>query len=324
MRRLKRLASRALFASGALDLALRARRGNPLILMYHGVTRTPPGGLRNCEGKHVDLDRFAEQLRFLKRRRRVLPLSELVRGVVTGADVQDAVAITFDDGYENNVTTAAPALADLGIPATFFLATGYLGEAQWMWVDRLEFSLDRTAARAVRLEGLGTLSLEDRRGALDAIKRFAKRRAAAEIPRLLSAIEEQTGPVPPAPEGDYRFMTWAQARQLRSAGFDVGAHTVHHPILSRVDLAHGEREMLESRDAIRRELGGCSDVFCYPNGKATDYTPGIQACAARHFYAALATERGPARAADRYALRRIGIGQATTLDALAGILLRER
>jgi hypothetical protein len=91
-----------------------------------------------------------------------------------------------------------------------------------------------------------------------------------------------------------------------------------------VDVAHGEREMLESRDAIRRELGACSDVFCYPNGKAADFTPEIVACAARHFYAALSMERGPARPTERFALRRIGIDHGTTPDGLAGVLFTGR
>ena len=324
MARLDNLARRALWVSGALPLALRWRRGEPLILMYHGVTRRPPRGLWNCEGKHVELRRFVEQLRVLKRHRRVLPLAELVRGVVEGADLRGAVAITFDDGYENNATAAAPALADLGLPATFFLATGYVDAARWIWVDRLEFALDRAARRSVRVAGLGEVPLQDRRAALGAVKRFAKQQPGPAVSRIVAEIEEQCGTPAGPPQDDYRFMTWSQARQLRASGFEVGAHTVNHPILSRVDLALAEREMLESRDAIRRELGGCSDVFCYPNGKAADYSPEIVASAARHFYAALATERGPARAAERYALRRLGVGQGTTVDALAAMLLRER
>ena len=324
MRRLKGIVKRALRVSGVQRLALRWRRGSPLILMYHGVTRTPPRGLKNCEGKHVGVDRFVEQLRFLKRHCRVLPLDELVTGVVTGTVGRGAVAITFDDGYENNVAHAAPALADAGLPATFFVATGYVDAARWMWVDRLEFALDRTAQEAITLDGLGQVRLDDRRGALATIKRFVKQQPEEAVPRLISQVDEQCGTPADAPAGDYRFMTWAQARQLKASGFAVGAHTVNHPILSRVTPAQGEREMLDSRDAIRRELGACSEVFCYPNGKADDYTPQIMEYAGRHFYAALATNRGPAKASERYQLRRIGVAHATTPEDLAGVLLREQ
>jgi peptidoglycan/xylan/chitin deacetylase (PgdA/CDA1 family) len=321
---LKRIAKRALRASGLERLALRWRRGNPLILMYHGVTRAAPRGLRNCEGKHVGLERFVEQLRFVKEHRRVLPLEDLVSGVLAGRDLRNTVAITFDDGYENNVTQAAPALADLGVPATFFLATGYVDSDRWMWVDRLEFALHGTERPALTLDGLGEVRLDDKREALAALKRFAKQKPDEVVARLVAEVDGQCGTPTDPPDDDYRFMTWAQARALRAGGFEVGAHTVNHPILSRVDVAQGEREMLESRDAIRREVGVCSEVFCYPNGKASDYTPEIMERAARHFQAALATNRGPARANERYELRRMGVAHATTTEDLAAVLLREQ
>jgi peptidoglycan/xylan/chitin deacetylase (PgdA/CDA1 family) len=324
LRQLKGIAKRALRASGLQRLALRWRRGNPLILMYHGVTRTPSRGLQNGEGKHVGVDRFIEQLRILKQHCRVLPLTELVNGVVTGTVGRNAVAITFDDGYENNVTQAAPALANLGLPATFFVATGYIDVARWMWVDRMEFALDRTTQKSLTLDGLGQVPLADKRLALSQIKRFAKLLPETTFPRLMSQVDEQCGAPSADPDGDYRFMSWKQVRALKEGGFEVGAHTVNHPILSRVEPAQSEREMLDSRDAIRREVGACSEVFCYPNGKASDYTPAVMACAARHFYAALATNRGAAHATERYQLRRIGISHTTTPEDLAGVLLRER
>ena len=160
MRPLKRIVGHIARTSSVQALG-RWHRGNPLILMYHGVTRATPRGLLNCEGKHVELDRFVEQVRFVKRHRRVMSLDALVSGVVTGADMRGAVAITFDDGYENNVAHAAPALADLGVPASFFLATGYIDADRWMWVDRLEFALNHTARGALDPDGMGHVGLDE-------------------------------------------------------------------------------------------------------------------------------------------------------------------
>jgi peptidoglycan/xylan/chitin deacetylase (PgdA/CDA1 family) len=324
VQRLKRLAKRAVHASGLVRLALRWRSGRPLILMYHGVTTREPSGLENLDGKHVGVQRFAEQLRLIKEHRRVVPLRELVDGVIEGRDIRNTVAITFDDGYENNASQAAPVLSDMRLPATFFLATGYIGSDRWMWVDRLEYTLDRTSRRSIQVEGLGPVSLEDKRAALRTIKTSAKRRPQEELAALMAEVCAQCSVDAAAPEGDYRFMTWDQARALGAAGFEIGAHTVNHPILSRVPFDEGEREILQSRDRVREEVGVCSDVFCYPNGKASDYTPAIMGSAARHFHAALATNPGAARVSERYELRRLGIGYATTPADLAQLLLLER
>ena len=322
----KNLATRALRATGAMGLALRHRRGNPMILMYHGVTRRAPAGLRNVEGKHVGIDRFAVQLSFLARYRRVLSLTEFVDGVLGGRDMTNAVTLTFDDGYENNVTCAASVLSDYRLPASFFLATGYIAADRWLWVDRLESALDRAGRgkNAVEVSGLGSVALDDRVATLKTIKAYAKTQPDERVQEVVAEVAQQCGAAEAAPDGDYRFMSWDQARQLKAAGFEVGAHTVNHPLLARVPLERGEREMLDSRDHIARELGACCDVFCYPNGKAGDYTPAIMTSAARHFRAALATNRGPARASERYELRRIGVGHGTTEAALALSLLRER
>ncbi len=324
MRDLKGIAKRALRVSGVHRLALRWRRGNPLILMYHGVTRQPQRGLQNREGKHVGYDRFVAQLQFLKRHCEVVPLKTLIEGVLGGTIGRKAVAITFDDGYENNLTCAAPVLRSMGLPATFFVATGYIDVRRWMWVDKLEFALDQTTKSRLTFSGLGEVPLEDKQWALGTLKRFAKQQPESDHQRFLSQLDEQCGAPVGEPNGDYRFMSWDQVRQLTVAGFEVGAHTVNHPILSRVDLAQSEREILGSRDAIRQQIGACSEVFCYPNGKSTDYTPAIMECVSRHFYAALATNRGSARASERYQLRRIGVSHATTPDKLADVLLHEQ
>lgn len=324
MRALKRVIKGAVRASGVERLWLRYRASNPTILMYHGVTVNEPRGIENCDGKHVHITRFREQLAILKAHRRVLPLTELVNGVVRGDDMRNAVAITFDDGFENNLVHAADVLSEHRASATFFLATGYIGTDRWMWVDRLEFAIDRYPREELELTGLGRISTRDKRAALRQIKAFCKRQPEAELQNLLSEVEHRTGTDSAPPLGDYRFMTWDQVEQLKSAGFEIGAHTVNHPILSRVSVERAESEMLESRDQIKKALGNCSEVFCYPNGKSSDYTPEVMQAAARHFSAALATNRGPARSSERYEMRRIGVGYETTSDEFVRMLIREQ
>ena len=57
---------------------------------------------------------------------------------------RNALAITFDDGYRDNLTHAAPILARHGLPATIFLATGFIGTAEVPWFDRLAQRFKKT------------------------------------------------------------------------------------------------------------------------------------------------------------------------------------
>ena len=119
---------------GALRSLYRAVRPRPkahaVVLMYHRVAECDIDPWNLC----VSPQRFTEQLEALKREYRILPLQELFR---TGAR-QKAVAITFDDGYADNLHAAAPILERHRAPACFFLTSGALDMAREFWWDELE------------------------------------------------------------------------------------------------------------------------------------------------------------------------------------------
>src|SRR5579885_1913186 len=96
-------------AAGKLRVAdrfLAPNRGEPVVLMYHGVV--DDGVPQDDEGaKHVRLSHFRDQLRLLERCRRVVPLTTLVERLLAREDCRGLVAITFDDGYLNNAGWAA-------------------------------------------------------------------------------------------------------------------------------------------------------------------------------------------------------------------------
>ena len=123
-----------------LDRALRSIRvrifppsPRPLILMYHRIADEP----FDPWGNAVSPAHFKEHLEILRRTRQPLSLTEFVRGLEAGTLPNDAVALTFDDGYVDNLVGGKPHLAAAGVPATVFLATGYLGRLGEFWWDEL-------------------------------------------------------------------------------------------------------------------------------------------------------------------------------------------
>src|SRR6516164_5774639 len=102
------------------------RRGGPAILMYHRIA-TPdvdPWGLS------VSPERFAEQVQPLRARRTVLSMDAFVARLRSGDLPHNAVALTFDDGYLDNLRQAKPTLETTSVPATVFLATGRMEQAR--------------------------------------------------------------------------------------------------------------------------------------------------------------------------------------------------
>lgn len=59
------------------------------------------------------------------------------------------------------------------------------------------------------------------------------------------------------------------------AGVQFGAHTLSHPILSRLPAQQAQAEIEQSRRQLEKELTQPVDWFCYPQGGPADYTVGI-------------------------------------------------
>jgi peptidoglycan/xylan/chitin deacetylase (PgdA/CDA1 family) len=101
--------------------------------MYHRVVRSLLDPWRLC----LSPENFTEQLEILRRHRTVIPLTEFASRVASGRSLYSCVAITFDDGYADNLLIAAPILREHGMPATVFLATGMVGLRREFWWDEL-------------------------------------------------------------------------------------------------------------------------------------------------------------------------------------------
>ena len=131
---LSRLGYAGLRFAGIPALARRLSPGG-VVLAYHNVVRqghTPPPG---DPGAHIALDRFVEQMRWIRRRYTVIPLTELRERIGTSRPLRGVLALTFDDGYRGTVTEALPVLKALGLPATLFVVGEAPGRRTPFWWD---------------------------------------------------------------------------------------------------------------------------------------------------------------------------------------------
>jgi peptidoglycan/xylan/chitin deacetylase (PgdA/CDA1 family) len=218
-----------------------------------------------------------------------------------------AVAITFDDGYADNLTVACPILARHGLHATFFVASGFL-DGGIMWNDQAIEAVRGCAAPAIDLTplGLGVLplgSIAARRDALGRILPKLKYLSLAGRVDALSRLRASAG-ARPNPE---LMMTTAQLRALRDAGMEIGGHTCSHPILAVLPDDVARREIGADREQLAGILGQPPRLFAYPNGKpGEDYLPvHVEMVRALGYHHALSTQWGAAgRGSDRFQLPR--------------------
>ena len=251
----------------AFSLLSPAGRGAKLnTLMFHRVLPAPdplfPGEMHAIQ--------FDAVCGWLQRWFNVLPLDQAVRRLVSGSLPARAAAITFDDGYADNHDIALPILQRHGLKATFFVATGFLNGGR-MWNDTLIEAVRRSPRETLDLTGtplseLGCLPLQttmQRQHAIGRIIGAAKYLAQPERDQCVADVARCAAATLP----DDLMMTDHQVRMLRRTGMLVGAHTVSHPILARLDRDRIRDEIGRSRDTLQFLLDEPVGLFAYPNGK---------------------------------------------------------
>lgn len=262
------------------------------VLTYHRVPDVPDAMLPD----EPDASVFDRQMAVLKRCFRVIPLVLAVEQLRRGALPARAVCVTFDDGYADNVDVALPILQKWDIPATFFIATGFLSGGM-MWNDRIIESLRRCALPRLDLRSLGLgqhdLTAQHKVGSLKSLLDELKYRPFSQRQKLVDAVVEQTGVDLPS----RLMMSHDQVRKLYDGGMEVGAHTVNHPILAALTDREAEQEITESRRELEGITGGVVRTFAYPNGRpGTDYNMShVDAVRDAGFEVAVSTAWGSAR-----------------------------
>lgn len=265
------------------------------ILIFHRVLAAPDP----LQPREPTVEVFFDRMLRLKQVFNVLPLDEAARRLHEGTLPPRAASITFDDGYADNLTLATPVLQQLGLHATFFVATGYLDGGR-MFNDTVVEAIRRSTRPSVRPRIPGADL-----GELDLSTVPAKRAAMA---RLLPAVKplpaDQRVEVAEAlareltehPLPDDLMMSTAQLRTLGDSGMAIGGHTVRHPILARLDDRAAADEIDSGRKQLEQVLGRRVALFAYPNGRpGQDYSP-HQAGLVRDlgFDAAVSTQLGAA------------------------------
>lgn len=313
----KKIVLRALSALGVPELSLAASTARPRIFLYHGVSPDIPGyGIFNYRKKFLTPEVFRRELAWISRHFAVVPLFLLIERVRDGNRLPPrAAAITFDDGYRNFYEYAFPILKEFSLPATFFITTDLVDQKTPLWVDTLEYAIGHARGPLLRISNKGKEEIFNVETHGDRVRAdMVLRDRLKQIPR--NEAEILLGEIVNAARRDlresflsspYHGITWEEAREMEHAGMTFAPHTRSHPILSRIPASGAKEEILFSKKRLHEELDAPLNIFAYPNGQPSDYTPEIVSFIEKAgFRAALTTIPGAiGKNANPYLLPRI-------------------
>jgi peptidoglycan/xylan/chitin deacetylase (PgdA/CDA1 family) len=326
MRLLNRIGA-AICAYGGPDSVWRASVGanrRPVVLTYHRVL-SDGDGLIDRTQRHVNKNEFEAQIKYLLRQRRPVPLIDIIAGEIGDGSV---FAVTFDDGYGDNYRTAAPVLKNFSVSASVFVTTDPVSGRGWLWWDRLANALTQSVGKTFAAFGRDwTIKTETDVWNTQA-ELTTRLKRAPERDDIIERIAGQLGVEEDAPPGLY--LTWDDVRALQTDGWEIGAHTKTHRILTSIPREDAFGEITGSADEIEKETGTRPRLFAYPNGRPEDFDAEIISYLKKAgFVGAVAGDAGPeTRDINRFAVKRIapktGEPRSIFLLRLSGLYYRLR
>lgn len=316
---LKKWLSPLLHGLGVFERRWRGRgAGFTVVLCYHRVVPSGGDGSLLSVERGLAADVFEAQIRFMRSRfEPVLPRDLLQPRAASPL----RFAVTFDDGYDDNASVAAPILERLGVKAAFYVVTEFVGTNRRYWWERVAAMLRATLVARLDLRMLapGTLlpgnlhelviaGTGNRSRAhvvlCDLLRPLAPEALAHALDRLERALAVRV----PDTGRDFPLMDWNQLRELERRGFEIGSHSANHHNLEKAEPALVEQEIVGAQERLRAELGEGPRTFAYPYGFWTERAAGVVK-AAGHVLA-FAVGRGVVdRASPRFAMPRVELNR---------------
>lgn len=256
------------------------------IFLLHGVIEKSPYRIRNYTRKHLEKDYFFSIIKELKVAGNPLSMDDVVEHHIDREPYPpNSFAITFDDGFENNYSVAAPLLKDLAIPATFYVSTDFIENKTMSWIDRIENCVEQTSLPFLKLpwdmNETPIASPEQAKALLDDVRSRVKQDPTINVMDLIERIYQQCsmGPVISSDDPLDRKMTWQQLSQLDSDdNFIVGGHSHYHSILSFLDEDQLELEVSLSLSLLQGKSGIATQHYSYPEGLQHCYSESVITC----------------------------------------------
>jgi peptidoglycan/xylan/chitin deacetylase (PgdA/CDA1 family) len=266
--------------AGALELALRARRLVPLstisIVTFHRIAEPAAGDPFDPDVVDATPAQFRRHVETLARIGTPIGMDQLIAAIDGAALPANPVMITFDDGYRSCRQVALPILRQLGVPATFFIASEFASQRKLYWWEQIAVVLHEARGRTATLSYPSPLQVDaSDPGARRRVTNIVKDTPGLDLERFLEGLRTQLGvswnAEIEAALSQKLIMSWDDVRALADAGMDVESHTRGHRVLETLDDDQLRDELAGSRHDLEAQLGRPVRAISYPVGRVPSY-----------------------------------------------------
>ena len=298
-------------------------RGRACVLCYHRVMPDEKFEKDNSPFSSLIMQTswFAEQMEFLAKKQQVVSLDRLVEHLERDSN-RFLVAVTFDDGYKDNLVHALPILEKYNIPATIYITTRFPEGDTWMWWHEIWDYLKEIKVLEVSFEDQckkwNTANLKQKtdcfRELSEMIMKLSGKWQREMVENLTKKKERKQYP--------HLFLNWDEIKILDQHPLvSIGAHTHSHPNLKILTEEGVLSEMIQCKDLLEEQLEHSIEHFAYPFGSANEADIREFKLASRcGFRSAVTTRPEIIRSPPLIAIPRLGVTPFLTKQGMNGKL----
>jgi len=190
---------------------------------------------------------------------------------------ENAVVITFDDGYRDNYTTVYPILKKYKMPATIFLTVNMIGTEKVFYSSKVRFAITNTKKQFVQMNAKKwKLTTPGSREAASqelckSLKQMPEQPRNHKVDELIASLDVELDETK-LPQ----MLTWEQVKEMSDNGITFGAHTLSHAMLTKIPLEDARKEIVESKRVLEEKIQKPVKYFAYPYGTETDFNEDIK------------------------------------------------
>ena len=233
------------------------------ILVYHGVTEN---ALTDINARFISTQRFEQEISYFKKHFNVVSLKEYIEGAEHPNKL--TVAITFDDGYLNNLTEALPILEKHQLPATFFITTIQKENYPLLWADALDLHRYTSNQPLQFQEHLYRSVKNEYKNGHSVLKHDLKTtgwQTKKELVDLIIANNTFMNDTLFSPY--FQLMSEKDIQQLSKSEYaTIGSHGVYHNCLTQIPIKDAVMELKESKSYLENLIQKEVNNLAYPDG----------------------------------------------------------
>jgi len=258
-------------------------KNNFVIFLFHGVIEKNLFEVRNYNKKHILKKEFVKILRLLKRKGNVLSLDEILYCIKNHINLpKNTYAITFDDGFENNYSLAAPILDELNLSSTFYFSTDFIENNTMSWIDKIEYCVELKKKGEVYIPWLRRKiqfnSKKSKIYLLENIRYFVKNNFGFNINNFVNHFFNQCNIkiINHSNINIDKKINWKQTNLLKNHRlFKVGGHSHEHLSLGLLSSKQSTSQIKKSFRLFKKKINLNLEHYSYPEGQKIDYNKSI-------------------------------------------------